>query len=212
MADYNNIQEHFTWIDTAYRKTRFMTIALVVFSVITMGIVLFFAFSTVIRSRDTVFVVDQGSTVAATIASNGVQRDQEVEDHVTRFHELMFNLAPSQESHDRRFEAAFNMADRSAYEYWNDQNETGYYSRLISANISQEIIIDSVKFTMTRYPYPAQCFGKVQLVRDSNVTRYEFESSCELRDVARSRLNPHGLMIEKFKVTRYDLAGTRRRR
>lgn len=208
----DNLLKHFAWVDDQFRTTRMLTIAVMVFCGAALAVVIALSFRFVRQSRDTVYVVDGGSAVMATMAKGSAQRDQEIEDHVTRFHELMFNLAPTRESHDRRFEAAFNMADRSAYEYWNDQNETGYYNRLISANISQEILIDSVRFSTATYPYSAVCHGKVQLVRESNISRFDFESRCQLREVARSRQNPHGLLVEKFEVTRYESMGTRKRR
>lgn len=208
----DNLIRHFGWVDDQFKATRMLTTAVLAFSAVTVTATLLLSFRFVRLSRDTIYVVDGGSAVMATMADGSAQREQEIEDHVTRFHELMFNLAPTRESHDRRFEAAFNMADRSAYEYWNDQNETGYYTRLISANISQEILVDSVKLSMSSYPYPAVLYGKVQLVRESNITRFDFASRCQLREVARSRQNPHGLLVEKFEVTMYENIGTRRRK
>ena len=148
----------------------------------------------------------------ATIADGGAQRDLEVEDHVRRFHELLFNLAPSTESQKRNLEQALHMADRSAYDWWRDRSESGYYARLVSANISQEILIDSVRVSMQEYPYPATVYGKVFLTRESNITAYDFRSECRLSDVPRSRSNPHGLMVERFSVKRYESLGTRKRR
>lgn len=164
------------------------------------------------ESRRTVYVVDKGSTIMATIADGDVQRDLEVEDHVRRFHELLFNLAPSTESQKRNLEQALHMADRSAYDWWRDQSENGYYARLVSANISQEIQIDSVRYSMQTYPYPATLYGKVYLTRESNITAFDFVSECRLSDVPRSRSNPHGLMVERFTVKRYESLGTRKRR
>ena len=124
----------------------------------------------------------------------------------------MFNLAPSSESQRRNLEQALHMADRSAYDWWQDQSENGYYARLVSANITQEIQIDSVRFSMQTYPYPARLYGKVFLTRESNITAYDFVSECRLSDVPRSRSNPHGLMVERFAVRRYESLGTRKRR
>ena len=170
------------------------------------------SFMFVRQSRDTVYVVDKGSTIMASIAAGDVQRDLEIEDHVRRFHELLFNLAPSTESQKRNLEQALHMSDRSVYDWWRDQSESGYYNRLVSANISQEIQIDSVQFSMQAYPYPARLFGKVYLTRESNITAYDFVSECRLSDVPRSRSNPHGLMIEKFSIKKYDSLGTRKRK
>jgi conjugative transposon TraK protein len=204
------IVKYFSGIDQELRRRRGLVTATLVFAgVVCVGVVLL-SFMFVRQSRDTVYVVDKGSTIMATIASGSVQRDLEVEDHIRRFHELMFNLAPSSESQRRNLEQALHMADRSAYDWWQDQSESGYYARLVSANITQEIQIDSVRFSMQTYPYPARLYGKVFLTRESNITAYDFVSECRLSDVPRSRSNPHGLMVERFTVRRYESLGTRK--
>ena len=92
------IVKYFTGIDQELRRRRGLVTATLVFAgVICVGVVLL-SFMFVRQSRDTVYFVDNGSTIMATISSGSVQRDLEVEDHVRRFHELMFNLAPSSES------------------------------------------------------------------------------------------------------------------
>ena len=206
------IVKYFSGIDQELRRRRGLVTATLVFAgVVCVGVVLL-SFMFVRQSRDTVYVVDKGSTIMATIASGSVQRDLEVEDHIRRFHELLFNLAPNSESQRRNLEQALHMADRSAYDWWQDQSESGYYARLVSANITQEIQIDSVRFSMQTYPYPARLYGKVFLTRESNITAYDFMSECRLSDVPRSRSNPHGLMVERFAVRRYESLGTRKRR
>ena len=208
----DNIVKYYSGIDRELRRRRGLVTATLAFAAaVCIGVVLL-SFRFVSRSRDTVYVVDKGSTLMATIAEGDVQRDLEVEDHIRRFHELMFNLAPSSESQKRNLEQALHMADRSAYDWWQDQSESGYYSRLVSANISQEIRIDSVRFSMEHYPYPARLYGKVFLTRESNITAYDFVSECRLTNVPRSRSNPHGLMVERFTVKRYESLGTRKRR
>ena len=207
-----NIVKYYSGIDQELRRRRGLVGAVLVFAgVVTVGVVIA-SLLFVRQSRDAVYVVDKGSTLMATIADGDAQRDLEVEDHVRRFHELLFNLAPSTESQKRNLEQALHMADRSAYDWWQDQSESGYYARLVSANISQEIQIDSVRYSMQSYPYPARLFGKVYLTRESNITAYDFVSECRLSDVPRSRSNPHGLMVERFAVKRYESLGTRRRR
>lgn len=207
-----NIVKYYSGIDQELRRRRGLVGAVLVFAgVVTVGVVIA-SLIFVRQSRDAVYVVDKGSTLMATIADGDAQRDLEVEDHVRRFHELLFNLAPSTESQKRNLEQALHMADRSAYDWWQDQSESGYYARLVSANISQEIQIDSVRYSMQSYPYPARLFGKVYLTRESNITAYDFVSECRLSDVPRSRSNPHGLMVERFTVKRYESLGTRKRR
>lgn len=208
----DNIIKYFGGIDDEMRsRGRLAIVALAVSGAVSLGAVAL-SLHLARESRRDVYVVDKGSTVMASVASGQAQRDLEVEDHLRRFHELLFNLAPSSESQSRNLEQALHMADRSAWDWWQDQSESGYYARLVSANISQEIQIDSVRFSMQDYPYPARLYGKVFLTRESNITAYDFMSECRLSDVPRSRSNPHGLMVERFAVKRYESLGTRKRR
>lgn len=208
----DKIVKYFGGIDQELSSRRQLSYAVLVVSAIVVTLTVALSLHFVQQSRSAVYVVDKGSTIMATIADGSAQRDLEVEDHVRRFHELLFNLAPSTESQKRNLEQALHMADRSAYDWWQDQSESGYYSRLVSANITQQIQIDSVQFSMQQYPYPARLFGKVFLTRESNITAYDFVSECRLSDVPRSRSNPHGLMVEKFTVKRYESLGSRKRR
>ena len=206
-----NLTKYFNSIDTSFRKMKFVTVlALAAATIIAVG-------STAVsgwfmeKANGTIYVVDKGSAVMASRSSEDSHRELEAMDHVSRFHELMFNLSPSAESIQRNLDRALVMSDKSAYDYWMDLSERGFYQRLVSANISQEIVVDSVRVNMQTYPYEAATFGKLFLLRESNITSYEFESSCRLVEVERSPSNPHGMMIEKFLVTKSDNLGTRKR-
>lgn len=207
----HNLIKYFDNIDSSFRKMKFLTIASLICAgcvcVLSVGIA---AWSSE-HARESVYVIEKGSAVMARRSHEDANRDMEAADHVTRFHELMFNLSPSSESIKRNVDRALLMSDRSAYDYWMDLSERGFYQRLVSANVSQEIVVDSVKVDMQSYPYGAITYGKLFLLRESNITSYQFESTCRLVEVERSPSNPHGMMIEKFLVTRNDNLGTRKR-
>ena len=206
-----NLIKYFTNIETSFRKMKFITIlSLGCATIIAIGSVAASGWF-IKQSEDTIFVVDKGSAVMASRNSNDSYRELEAKDHVMRFHELIFNLSPSAESIQRNLDRALVMSDKSAYDYWMDLSERGFFQRLISANISQEFVADSVKVDMLSYPHSVKTYGKLYLLRESNITAYQFESSCRLVDVERSQNNPHGLMIERFVVTRNDNLGTRKR-
>ena len=207
----DNIIKYFDNIDSSFRKMKFLTIAaLICAGAVCIGSVGIAAWSSE-HARQTVYVIDKGSAVMARRTPEDANRDMEAADHVTRFHELMFNLAPSSESIKRNVDRALTMSDRSAYDYWMDLSERGFYQRLVSANISQEFVADSIKVDMLTYPHSVTTYGKLFLLRESNITAYQFESTCRLVDVERSQNNPHGLMIERFTVTRNENIGTRKR-
>ena len=206
-----NHTKYFNSIDTSFRKMKFVTVlALAAATIIAVG-------STAVsgwfmeKANGTIYVVDKGSAVMASRSSEDSHRELEAMDHVSRFHELMFNLSPSAESIQRNLDRALVMSDKSAYDYWMDLSERGFYQRIVSANISQEFVADSIKVDMLSYPHEVRTYGKLYLLRESNITAYQFESTCRLVDVERSQTNPHGLMIERFTVTRNDNIGTRKR-
>ena len=164
------------------------------------------------KQRQKIYVLDQGKSLLLALQTDAIlSKDGEIRDHVTRFHELMFTLSPQKQTIQENLDRAFNLADRSAFEYSQDLAEKGYYARLVSANISQQMIVDSVKFVSNSYPYQVRTYARQYVVRESTVSQYSFVSTCQLINAGRSDVNPHGLIIEKFKVIKNDLIETRKR-
>ena len=62
------------------------------------------------------------------------------------------------------------LADKSAYHYYVDFAEKGYYNRLISGNINQVVRVDSVVCDFSDYPYRARTYARQMIIRESNVT------------------------------------------
>ena len=203
--------KHFNDIDQSFKAMKWVTaIALAASAVAMIGTVLLYISKTEALTG-TIYVVDRGSAVMASRTHEDGYRDIEANDHVLRFHELMLNITPNSESIKRNLDRALILCDKSAYNYYMDLAEKGFYQRMISANITQEFVADSVKVDLESYPYKVRTYGKLYLMRESNINQYEFESEGQLVEVERSPSNPHGLMLEKFHVTRNENIGTRRR-
>ena len=81
------------------------------------------------------------------------------------------------------------MADKSAYNYYADFAEKGFYNRIIAGNINQVLQVDSVVCNFDRYPYEARTYARQMIIRESNVT-----------NASRSDDNPNGFTIEGFTV------------
>ena len=203
--------KHFNDIDLSFKAMKWVTsLALGAAVVAMLGTALVFINKTS-SLTDTIYVVDRGSAVMANRSHEDGYRDIEADDHVLRFHELMLNVTPNAESIKRNIDRALILCDKSAYDYYMDLSEKGFYQRMISANITQEFVADSVRVNMESYPYKVTTYGKLYLMRESNINLYEFESQGQLVEVERSPSNPHGLMLEKFHVTRNENIGSRRR-
>ena len=199
-------------IEKSFKGVGKLALVSVVMSLVFAAVVSVAALVYAERQREKIYVLDQGKSLLLALQTDAVMsKEIEVKDHVTRFHELMFTLSPQKQTIQENLDRAFNLADRSAYEYSQDLAEKGYYSRLVSANISQQMMVDSVVFQGNGYPYQVRTYARQYVVRESNISEFSFVSECQLINSSRSDVNPHGLLIEKFKVTENNLIETRKR-
>ena len=132
-------------------------------------------------------------------------RPAEAREHVRRFHELFFGLSPQKEAIETNINRALLLADKSAYHYYADFAEKGYYNRVISGN--------SVVCDFSRHPYKAVTYARLIIIRQSNVTERSLVTSCSLRVTERSLVtscslrntgrsdgNPNGFIIEHLAI------------
>ena len=199
-------------IEKSFTRMRGLSIVSVVASFVFALVVGVIAFNYAEQQRQKIYVLDQGKSLLLALQTDAIlSKDIEIRDHVTRFHELMFTLSPQKQTISENLDRALNLADKSAYDYSQDLAEKGYYSRLVSANISQQMLVDSVVFQGSGYPYQVKTYARQYVVRESTLSEYSFVSSCQLVNSSRSDVNPHGLMIEKFRVLENNLIETRKR-
>ena len=199
-------------IEKSFRRQSLLTVVAVGGSLLLAIVVGLSALSFAEKQRSKIYVLDQGKSLLLALQTDAIlSKDVEIRDHVTRFHELMFTLSPQKQTIQENLDRAFNLADRSAFEYSQDLAEKGYYARIVSANISQQMLVDSVVFAGSGYPWQVKTYARQYVVRESKVSLYSFVSTCQVLDGRRSDVNPHGLLIEKFKVIQNDLIETRKR-
>ena len=90
--------------------------------------------------------------------------------------------------------------DKSAFAYFQDLQEKGYYTRIVSGNINQRIEVDSVVCDFERYPYRATTYARQMIVRESNITERSLITRCDLINSVRSDNNPQGFIMERFEI------------
>ena len=151
--------------------------------------------------RQKVYVLDNGKSLMLALAQDAsINRPVEAREHVRRFHELFFTLAPDKNAIENNMKRAFNLADKSAFDYYKDLAEKGYYNRIISGNVQQRLEVDSVVCDFETYPYAVETYSKQFIIRSSNVTKRNLVTSCYLVNSVRSDNNPQGFNMEKFTV------------
>ncbi len=191
----------FSIIENSFTRLKLITILTLGMATVVSAVSIIASLNFAEKQREKIYVLDHGKSLLLGLQSDKVaNKPIEINDHISRFHQLFFTLAPNVESIEHNINAALNLADRRAYEYYNDLQAEGYYSRLISASISQSIIVDSIRVNYSIYPHTAQTYATMHIIRSNSVTTRQLITSCTVRDISRSDSNPHGLLIEKFEV------------
>jgi len=87
-----------------------------------------------------IYVLDNGKSLILALSQDLSQnRPVEAKEHIRRFHELFFTLSPDKAAIESNIRRALFLCDESAFRYYKDWEEKGYYNRIISANINQSI-------------------------------------------------------------------------
>jgi conjugative transposon TraK protein len=116
------------------------------------------------------------------------------------FHHYFFTLDPDEKVIQTNIGNALNLADESAKKSYDNLKEQGFYNNLISANISQEIVVDSIRLDIDQYPFYFRCYATQKLIRSTSTVTRKLITQGYLRNVSRSDNNPHGFLIQRWET------------
>ena len=188
-------------IETSFKQIRLFGIVFVAACSLMVICSVFSAFRFAEVQRQKIYVLDNGKSLMLALSQDMSQnRPAEAREHVRRFHELFFTLSPEKSAIEHNLKRALLMADKSAYNYYADFAEKGYYNRIIAGNINQVLQVDSVVCSFDSYPYSATTYARQMIIRESNVTERSLVTSCRLLNATRSDDNPNGFTIEGFTI------------
>lgn len=188
-------------IETSFKQIRIIVLVFVVLCAGITGYAVWNSFSFAEAQRQKIYVLDEGKSLMLALSQDLSQnRPVEAREHVKRFHELFFTLSPDKNAIESNINRALFLVDKSAFRYYQDMQEKGYYNRIVSGNINQVIQIDSIACNFDAYPYKTTLYAKQMIIRASNVTERSLVTRCDLRNSVRSDNNPHGFIMERFEI------------
>ena len=188
-------------IETSFRQIRLFTLVFACLCAVVTGFALWKSYSFAEAQRHKIYVLDNGKSLMLALSQDVRQnRPVEAREHVRRFHELFFTLSPEKSAIEHNVKRALLLADRSAYNYYADFAEKGFYNRIIAGNINQVLQVDSVVCNFDHYPYEARTYARQMIIRESNVTERTLVTTCRLLNASRSDDNPNGFTIEGFTI------------
>ena len=190
-----------TNIETAFRHLRLFGVVYLGVCTLLVGFSVWKAYSFAESQRQKIYVLDEGKSLMLALSQDLEQnRPVEAREHVRRFHELFYTLSPDKDAIEGNIQRAMFLSDRSAYTHYVDLAEQGYYNRVISGNMSQRIEVDSVRCDFNAYPYGVTTYARLFITREKSVTERSLVTQGRLLNSTRSDNNPHGFILEAFRV------------
>lgn len=188
-------------IETSFRQIRLFGMVFVAVCAVVAVYSVWSSYVFAEKQREKIYVLDGGKSLMLALSQDLSQnRPAEAKEHVRRFHELFFTLSPEKSAIEHNVKRALLLADKSAYNYYADFAEKGYYNRVIAGNINQVLQVDSVVCNFDLYPYEVNTYARQMIIRASNVTQRSLVTTCRLLNASRSDDNPNGFTIEGFTI------------
>lgn len=188
-------------IESSFKQIRLFGIIFICLCAGIVGYSIWSSYTFAEAQRQKIYVLDGGKSLMLALSQELSQnRPVEAKEHIRRFHELFFTLSPDKSAIESNIKRALLLSDKSAFNYYNDFSEKGYYNRIISGNINQVVQVDSVVCNFDTYPYRATTYARQMIIRESNITERSLITTCNLLNSVRSDNNPQGFTIEAFTI------------
>src|SRR5579863_2253621 len=187
-------------INSAFRHIKMFSIALIICTLLICFFSLYENHRVITEAQQRIFILANGKALEAYGADRKDNIPVEARDHISMFHHYFFSLDPDEKIITANITRALYLADGSAKKQYDNLKESGYYTNLISGNISQQIIIDSVTVDINSYPFYFRCIAREKLIRTTSVVTRSLISEGYLRNIERSDNNSHGFLIERWEI------------
>lgn len=191
-------------IDMAFQQIRTFTILVITGCILLCSVVIYKSYNLISEIQNKVYVLAPAAMGSSAFQATASDRKEnipvEAKDHVRMFHEYFFTLDPDEKVITFNITRALYLADVSAKRAYDNLKERGYYANLIASNISQQIKVDSISIETDRYPYYFRCYATEHIIRATTILFRNLVTEGYLRDLSRSDHNPHGFLIERWRI------------
>ena len=188
-------------IESSFRQIRLFSLVFLAACALLTGFSVWKSYRFAEAQREKIYVLDEGKSLIMALSQDAARnRPVEAREHVRRLHELFFTLAPDKAAIESNVGRALQMADKSALSYYKVLQEKGFFNRLIAANVSQMVHVDSIRCNFDRYPYEATTYARQRIMRENTITERSLVTTCRLVNVSRSDNNPQGFLVEDLMI------------
>jgi len=192
----------FKWLEDGFKAVRQLAVLSIFSSIVISGWAIYHSATLADHAYARIYVLSNGKAMEAFATDSGNNLPVEARDHIRNFHHYFFDLGPDEKAIKASVDRSFYLADASAKDLYGNLLESGFISGLVSGNITQSVLLDSIWIDTRQEPFAFHCTGIQTLIRTTSVTTRSIATRGYLRrtGVERSDNNPHGFLIERFEV------------
>lgn len=188
-------------IESLAQKTRLamiVAIAAIAGSVAIVCVTLWWTMGLVSSERNQIYVLDGQIPFLAERASLESNFHMEAKAHITLFHQYFFNVPPDDQYIKWSTTKALYMADKSAMKQKANLDEKGFYNDVVASSAVVTSVCDSIVLddNTRKFTY----YGKQIISRKSKKVKRTLITSGYLSSVPRTENNPHGLLINEWRI------------
>ncbi|UZJ63936.1 conjugative transposon protein TraK [Sphingobacterium sp. KU25419] len=187
-------------IDTAFRQIRQFTLVVVAASLLLCCFVTYKSFDLARTVQEKIYVLGNGKALEAFASSRKENIPVEAREHIKSFHANFFTHSPDEKLIQQQIRKSLYLADNSAKQQYDNLRESNYYVSIISGNINQTVVMDSIRLDMETEPFRFIYYGRQEITRPTSTVVRSLTTEGRLRQVSRSENNPHGFLIERWKI------------
>lgn len=187
-------------IDTAFKQVRLFSLAAIGGTLLLSIYIIYNSYQLSSKSQQRIYILANGKALEAYAADRKDNVPVEARDHVKMFHHYFFTMDPDEKVVQSNITKALYLADATAKQQYDNLKENGFYSNLISGNISQEVQADTITINTNAYPYYFLYKGQQKIIRPTTIVTRRLITEGYLRNVSRSDNNSHGFLVERWKT------------
>jgi conjugative transposon TraK protein len=189
-------------IDTAFRTMRLFCILFLIATTTICCYLTYRETDFLKRGQQRVYVLLNGKLMDALAVERHDKLPVEIRDHVKMFHFYFYGLEPDDKVIKNHLTKALYLGDSTVRTEYDNLFEHGYYSSMIAGNVSQQVLDpDSIQVNTDQQPYYFKYYGKLKISRSTSIVTRSLITEGYIRTLEfTSDNNPHGFLIEKWKV------------
>ncbi|GMQ30645.1 conjugative transposon protein TraK [Algoriphagus confluentis] len=187
-------------LDSAFVHLKFWTLVLLAFCLSSSVVVVWLSFKAVNQAKQEVYLISQDQVLKAFANPRDALVNVEAKSHLRQFHQLLFTLSPDERLIESQLAESLYLGDQSVKFHLDNLRETGYFKKLLAANVSQRVYLDSIQLDETKGDYPFRVFARQEIIRSSSILYRSLITTGNLRPIQRTPANPHGFLIENWEI------------